>query len=164
MIKVLTEKNTDTFIEIRMESLRESPLAFGASFEDGIDRELTFQNLKNRTDENFILGYFEESQLVGIVGFIREQKRKKRHKSFIWGMFVSQNSRGSGIGKKLMLEVMNRAKKIDGLSKINLSVTKSQQNAIAFYHGLGFVEYAVEKDALRVDGQAIDEIFMSIEI
>ncbi len=164
MIKVLTEKNTDAFIQLRMLGLKESPRAFGASFEEGIDRNRTFQNLKNRTNENFILGYFKEEDLVGIVGFVREQKLKKKHKSFIWGMYVKPNFRGKGIAKKLMPETIGRAKKIEGLSKIILSVTQPQENALKFYENLGFVKYSIEKDAIRVDGQKINEIFMSLEI
>ena len=78
-------------------------------------------------------------------------------------MYVSSDFRGKGIAEKLLLEVIRRAKNIDGLSKIILSVTQPQEKALGFYEHLGFVKYAVEKDAMRVEGQKIDEIFMSLE-
>jgi len=164
MIKVLTEKDTDTFIQLRMESLQESPQAFAASYKEGVERDQTFKNLKNRTEEYFVLGFFEGEQLVGIVGFVRERKLKKKHKSFIWGMYVSPKFRGKGIAKKLLLELINKAKKVEGLSKVMLSVTHPQEKVLGFYERLGFVRYSVEKDAIRVDGQKIDEIFMSLQI
>ena len=164
MVKVLTENDTDAFIDIRLKGLKESPMAFGASFEEGIDKDLTFKNLKNRSDEYFTLGYFEKDVLVGIVGFIREQKLKKKHKSFVWGMYVDPEFRGKGIAKKLLQEVINRAKKIYGLSKIILSVTTPQTHALRFYENLGFVKYAVEKDSIRVDGKSMDEIFLSRQL
>ena len=95
---------------------------------------------------------------------MREHKLKKKHKAIIWGMYVSPAFRGKGIVKKLLLEVIRRAKNIDGLSKIMLSVTQAQEKALGFYEYLGFVKYSVEKDAIRVDGQKIDEIFMSFQI
>ena len=79
-------------------------------------------------------------------------------------MYVDPNFRGKGIARQLMEEVISRAKKIQGLSKIILSVTQTQENALRFYEKLGFVKYSVEKDAIRVDGQKIDEIFMSLEV
>lgn len=164
MVKVLTEKDTDIFIELRLKGLKESPMAFGASFEEGMDRDQTFKNLKNKTNENYILGYFKNDLLVGIVGFVRELKLKKRHKSFIWGMYVDSDFRRMGIAKKLLLEVIHRAKKLEGLSKIILSVTQPQENALGFYERLGFVKYSIEIDAIRVDGEKIDEIFMSLQI
>ena len=120
--------------------------------------------MENRTEEYFILGFFEDEQLVGVVGFVRERKLKKMHKSFIWGMYVRPDFRGKGIAKKLLLEVIIKAKKIEGLSKIMLSVTHHQENALQFYERLGFEKYAVENDAIRLDGQKIDEIFMSLQI
>ena len=164
MLRILTQKDTDAFIKRRMEGLRESPFAFGASFEEGVDRDRVFNNLRNGSDENFILGYFDDEALCGIVGFFRESKLKKKHIGWIWGMYVRPDSRGRGIAKSLMLEVINKAKQIEGLSKINLSVTRPQEKALMFYQKLGFVEYAIEKDALRVNGQKVDEIFMSMQI
>ena len=164
MVKVLTEKDTDAFIEIRLEGLKESPLAFGASFEEEIDREGIVQNFKNRSDGYFTLGFFEDEKLAGIVGFIREHRLKKKHKGIIWGMYVSPEHRGKGIAKKLVLDVIDRAKNLQGLSKIMLSVTAPQKKAIGFYKRLGFEAYAAEKDAIRVDGQAVEEIFMSLKI
>jgi ribosomal protein S18 acetylase RimI-like enzyme len=79
-------------------------------------------------------------------------------------MYVSPDFRGSGVGKKLMQEVIERVKKIKGLSKIMLSVTQPQENSLKFYQRLGFEKYAVEKDALRVGDKMIDEIFMSLKI
>ena len=164
MIKVLTEKDTDAFIQLRIQGLQKSPQVFAASYQKVGERDQTFINLKNWTEEYFVLVFFEDWQLFGIVGFVRERKLKKMHKSFIWGMYVRPDFRGKGIAKKLLLEVIIKAKKIEGLSKIMLSVTHPQENALQFYELLGFEKYAVENDAIRLDGQKIDEIFMSLQI
>jgi len=164
MVKVLTENETDAFISIRLKGLSESPISFASSFEEGVDKTQSYKNFKNRTDEYYTLGNFEDGNLVGIVGFIREKKLKKKHKSLIWGMYVDPNYRNKGIAKRLLSEVIDRAKKLDGLSKIILSVTQPQENVHKFYQSLGFEKYAVEKDAMRVGGKQIDEIFMSIQL
>ncbi len=164
MIAVLNENHADEFIRLRLSGLRESPLAFGASPEDGLDRGEVIENLKKRSEENFILGYFRDDRLIGIVGFVRQKRIKQKHKAFIWGMYVDPVFRGLGIGEKLMLDIIQRTKNLDGLSKIVLSVTHLQQDSKRFYQKLGFIQYAVEKDALRVSGQKIDEIFMCMKI
>ena len=164
MIKVLSEKDTDAFIKLRLHALKESPQAFGASYEEGVDRGQTFMNFKNRREDYFVLGYFEIEQLVGIVGFVRESKLKKKHKAVIWGMYVNSDFRGKGIARKLLIEVIERAGKIGGLSKIMITVTSPQENVLGFYERLGFLQYSLENDAMRVGEQRIDEIFLSLEL
>ncbi len=164
MIRPLNDKDLDAFLSIRMDSLRLNPEAFGASFSEKPDRNKTRQDLKAKNEENFILGYFEEEALVGIVGFIRYARQKTRHKGFIWGMFVYPEQRGKGIGKALMQACMEKARRIVGLEKVNLSVIAVQQRALQLYRDLGFVEYGLEKGASKVIGRNYDEVFMSWEI
>ncbi|MEM1321952.1 MAG: GNAT family protein [Bacteroidota bacterium] len=164
MLRILNHKDLDQFLQIRQDSLRFNPEAFGASATEKIDREQTRQNLKNNSEENFIFGYFEEQQLLGIAGFIRHQRAKARHKGFIWGVFVYPEQRGKGIGRALMLACLEKAQQIVGLEKINLSVMAVQRRALRLYQQLGFEIYGVEKGSRKVIGRYYDEVLMAKQL
>lgn len=164
MIRTLTPNDIDAFIEVRMLGLKTHPEAFGAAYEEGIDREKTLRNLYAKNDEDFILGYFSGDILVGIVGFVRYTRLKQRHKGWIWGMYVRPEYHGRGIGKALMETCIEGASTLEGLQKIILSVTHTMIPAKKLYESVGFQAYGVEKDSMRVGGMAYDEILMSREI
>jgi len=160
MIRILNENDVDHFIKIRKDSLQLDPKSFGAMPNVKIDREQTIKDLKKKDEENFILGYFENEKLVGILGFIRNHNKKIRHKGYIWGVFVYQEFRGKKIGDRLMQECIERASNLPGLQKILLSVSHISQNALYLYEKLGFEIYGTEPNAMMWEGERIDEIFM----
>src|SRR5438874_13624156 len=99
-VRKLTETDAEDFWNIRLRALRDNPQAFGSSYEESVTTPLTnvVRRLRNESTagDNFILGAFEVD-LVGTVGFRREQGIKERHKGMIWGMFVVPEMRGKGI-------------------------------------------------------------------
>lgn len=162
MIRALGPEDLDAFIQIRSDSLRMSPEAFGSDprAPEAFDRMATHKDLAAKNERNFILGYFQGERLVGMMGFILSERAKIRHRAFIWGVFVYADCRGMGIGKALMQELLARAAQLEGLDKIVLSVNHSSIAAKRLYESLGFKQYAVEKDAMRWNGVSLDEIFM----
>lgn len=158
MIRPLDEKDIDQFIKIRKDSLSIYPKSFGADPSISINRESTIQDLKSKTDENFILGYFDQSELVGIIGFLRYLNPKTCHKAFIWGVFVYDEYRDKRIGSQLMKACIDKAKNIEGLEKIILGSSHISDAAIKLYQKFGFEVYGREKNAMIVDGEYIDEI------
>ena len=164
MIRALNTNDVDTYIAIRKEGLKKYPYSFGASPNRVIERDQTKNDLAAKNDENFILGFFEKDELVGIVGFMRYTKPKIQHKGFIWGMYVKTEQQGKGIGKQLMEAVIEKSQQIKGLQQINLSVTNLSENAFFLYKKLNFIEYGREKSALYWSDIAIDEIYMVLSI
>ncbi len=117
MIRYLNENDVDLFIKIRKDSLQLDPKSFGASPHAEINRDKTIEDLKAKDDENFILGFFEGVELVGILGFIRYKNEKTRHKGFIWGVFVYEEHRGKKIGKQLMQECIDKTLELPNMEK-----------------------------------------------
>src|SRR6202023_4088621 len=68
--------------------------------------------------ENFIVGAFEQGAAVGMVGCYQEVPLKRRHKAWIWGVFVAPAARGRGIANSLMQAAIHRAKTTPGLEMI----------------------------------------------
>ena len=78
MIRTLNDKDLDDFLEIRMDSLRLQPEAFGASFSEKPDRRQTRADLKAKNEENFILGYLVYNKRL--FGFIKNLALKSMEK------------------------------------------------------------------------------------
>lgn len=148
--------------ELRLEALQKHPAAFGAAYEESV--LLPMEEVEKRIGQdssNYILGAFTaEGQLIGTVGFKREQSLKLKHKAFIWGVYVSENYRGEGIAKQLMVEVIHRGKQLEGLKQVTLSVVTTNGAALDLYRKLGFESYGVERNALEYKSQGYDEEMM----
>ena len=160
-VRVLNHADAEEFSALRNEALTLAPLAFTESA--GEHRARSIEEIANRITEgdNFVIGAFETPPvMMGCAGFIRGSGPKTRHKGRGWGMWVSPPYREQGIGRRLMAALIGRVRAIDGVSQILLGVTAHQQSARLLYASLGFVAYGREPDALRVDGESVDEELM----
>jgi len=158
----LTEWDVEALSKLRLEALESEPEAFGESAEEHRQTpiEAYASRLRSSSDENFVLGAFEESELVGMAGFYRETRLKRRHRGGIWGMYVAPSSRGRGFGAGLILEVLRIAKTIPGLRSVHLSVTATQPAARRLYASAGFRSFGMEPEALMFGEKYIDEEHM----
>ena len=168
-IRLLQAEDVSAFRRLRLEGAKEFSGAFDPTYEEEEQQslEMTIQRIlpKGNPPEQFVLGAFlSEDELVGIAGFTRESMAKKRHKAWIWGVYVSPVVRGQKIGKALLLELLERAKDLKGLEQIQLNVTTASSAAHALYHSLGFQEYGKERRALKDNGIYLDEHLMVLSL
>ena len=61
-----------------------------------------------------MVGAFYDSRLIGMAGFYREKGLKSRHKGRVWGVYVTPEARGGGIGRKMMQALLV----LSGLSRL----------------------------------------------
>ncbi len=162
MIRKLNFEDINSFIGIRLESLRVNPEAFLTTYDEDSCHNLKSitERFEQHSENNFILGKFINNELVGIVGLFREQRIKTSHKAMIWGVFVKEDFRGNGYSRELMYEILEIAKSLDGLELINISVVSENQRAYKLYKSLGFDEWGFEKNAMKHNGIYYDEYFL----
>ncbi|WP_423856184.1 GNAT family N-acetyltransferase [Acidithiobacillus ferrianus] len=111
-------------------------------------------------EDSFTLGAFEKNALVGIISLERDRGVKLRHKALLFRMFVAPEVAGRGVGKSLLQEALSRAQGIDDLRYIHLTVLERNQRARALYRSLGFVDFALEPEAVRMDADYAGEVQM----
>ncbi len=160
-IQLLDQTHADRFQDIRLRGLAEQPTAFASSYEE--ERRRSPDEVAQRlspTPGRFVLGAFDNETLVGVVGVLREQKIKRAHKAFLWGMYVDEAWRGRGIGRELLQHALDRSRAMPGLRQVYLGVIATNTSARELYLSLGFVEYGREPAYIVVDGESHDEILM----
>jgi ribosomal protein S18 acetylase RimI-like enzyme len=164
-IRLLIPDDAAEWWRLRLESLTGDPGAFSSSAED--HHSLKLEDVKTRLASGaafFVAGAFAETQLVGMAGFHREQGIKTRHKGRVWGVYVTPQWRGRGVGRKLLEAVLQRGAEIEGVEQILISVATTQAVAVSLYRSLGFQTFGSEPRALRVDGRYIDEEYLLLRL
>lgn len=165
-IKIINPEHAESFWQLRLESLVNSPENFGSTYEEDSVRPMeAVQARVTPSNSSFILGaYTADGQIVGMLGFKQEQSIKVKHKGYLWGMYVKPMFRNQGVGKKLLVEAIEKAKSADGLEQINLGVVTGNASAKGLYDSVGFVVYGCEKNALKYNGEYYDEYLMCYRI
>ena len=165
-VRRLAESDAEALYRLRLHALESEPKSFRESFEElqKIAVDTYAQRLGTGGEDNFVLGAFDGSELVGMVGFYREQPLKCRHKGWIWGMFVDHSRRGKGLGRALLTAVLERARKLPGLTQIRLTVSITQDPARKLYVSCGFRVFGIEPQAMCVNGEFVDEEQMVLPV
>lgn len=161
-IRLLTPDDAEVFWHLRLEALRNDPVSFADSAEEHLKTTVeTARELLRKSDpaSNFVVGFFENSHLIGTAGFFRRPNNKERHKGHVWGVYVRPESRGKGVGSALMQEVVRRARELDGLEQITL-VASANLPAQHLYESVGFQSYGIEPHSLKIGNDYVDDILM----
>ena len=159
-IRRLTSADAAAYRDIRLAGLRETPEAFGSTFERENTQPLAW--FCDRLRDSQVFGAFRSTELLGVAGFRICNGEKERHKGMLWGMYVRPDARKAGVGRQLVEAVIDHAR--DRVEVIQLSVVSGNERARRLYASLGFVEYGIEKKSLKQDGRYYDEILMALDL
>jgi ribosomal protein S18 acetylase RimI-like enzyme len=159
-IRRLVAADAEIFRDIRLESLRCNPEAFGSSFAaESVNPASWFAD---RLSSSFVLGAFHAAELIGIATLIIQAGDKRAHKGSLVGMYVRSNARRAGVGRRLVEAVIDLAR--EHVELIQLSVVKENEAARRLYAGVGFLDYGIELHALKQGGRYYDEFLMAKDL
>jgi RimJ/RimL family protein N-acetyltransferase len=109
-------------------------------------------------------GCFEGSQLHGAITLERDAKTKLHHTGHIIGMMVNGVCQGRGMGGALLGACIAAARATSGLEMLTLSVTASNQAAVALYAQAGFVRYGCLQRAIKIGDRYLDKDLMVLAL
>ena len=164
-IRLFTEQDAQLLWDLRMLALETDPWSFVESPEElrVISVDEYARRLRANNAANFIVGAFEQQTALGMTGFYQEKSIKRRHKGWIWGVFVKPDGRGRGVARSLMAEAIKRAKTIPGLEMILLTVSIDQPAPRKLYQSLGFRSIGIEPKGIKIGNEHHDEEHMVLE-
>ena len=155
-IRALAATDVEAYRELRLAALAISPEAFGSSYEE--EARLSMDSFRAHVvsdGPSVIFGALAGSQLVGMAGFMANERLKRRHRGTLWGVFLMPEWRGRGLGGRLVARVIEHA--TAHVLILQASVVTTNQSARQVYARLGFVPYGVERQALLIDGTFYDD-------
>jgi ribosomal protein S18 acetylase RimI-like enzyme len=153
-LRRLSPADAIIYRERRLEALRLAPDAFGSTFAVENAEPLTW--FADRLARSAVFGAFGGEELRGIAAFLTRQGQKEAHKGMLVGMYVRPDARNAGIGRWLAEAVIEHARR--EVEILQLSVVAGNEPARHLYTSLGFVEYGLEKNALKENGRYWDEV------
>jgi len=164
IIRKLLPDESSAYRNIRLECLKKYPNTFGSNYQDELKKhKLFFQTHVEEADKNnFVVGAFKENELIGISGFNRFEGEKMKHRGRIIQVFVKPKFQGQSIGSTLVNETIKLAFNLDGIEQIEIGVLSSNKGAESVYKKLGFKEFGVQKNYLKVGARYFDHIMMEI--
>ena len=154
-IRRLRAANARLYRALRLRALKEHPDAFLISPREEARQGAVETRKRLRTSPTF--GAFVDGELAGMVGIHRETRAKARHKCVLWGMYVTPEFRGLGLGRALMLQALACARRMRGVEQVILAVGSTNRAARSLYRSVGFRRYGVEPRAMKLGRRTIDE-------
>lgn len=160
-IQSITEAYTEGFREAVGAVARERKfLAFLDAPSPEMTKLFVTQNIKENWPHVIAIDPDENNQVVGWCDITSLNRPAFEHSGAL-GIGVIKAYRGQGLGKALMQAALKLAQ-TKGLTRIELTVRENNHPAIKLYQSLGFVTEGLHKNAVRIDGQYENQLFMAL--
>jgi len=155
-VRQLVPGDADAFRVLHLEALEKYPAAFAMAYEEECDLPLT--EFQARLERLIVFGGFVDGALAGIATLQQQPLMKRRHMAMVWGMYVKDAFRGSGLAAAIFQADIDRAER--EVDQLELYVAAGNERASQFYKRFGFEPYGVMRRSLRVKGADYDAEMM----
>lgn len=163
LVTRLNPTDAETYRALMLEAYALHPDAFTTSVEERGVLPISWweARLAPGTSANeVVFGAFMEGELVGVAGLSFDTRLKTRHKSRLFGVYVTGRFQSQGIGRKLIDEALRYAKSLPDITMTQLTVTAGNISALKLYESSGFMPFGTEPFAVRVGAGYVSKVHM----
>jgi ribosomal protein S18 acetylase RimI-like enzyme len=149
---------------IRLEALRSEPAAFSSSYEETLAWPDDVWKGRLANDHRLHLLAKTQNRPIGMVGGYLGSDEGDDSVAVVFGMYVSREHRGKGIGRLLLTSLIDRLSSFPQVTTIRLGVTETQDPARTLYESVGFQVVGKEEQSIVVDDRHYDELIMELRV
>lgn len=136
-VRTLGGDDWQTYRDVRLTALRESPEAFAATASG--ENEVDENEWRARMDRSRrLLAEAEDGAPAGVVSLRTDTSDEEEQFGELFGLWVKPELRGSGVGVRLLEAVLQQARK-EGLSSVVYWVGTDNARGVGFASGHGFL-------------------------
>lgn len=157
-IRRLGPGDVEAFFALRMRGVAAAALQFRTAPDDIAREGLAYWVIRLTSDNDRIVGVFDDDILIGIGGIARDVRVKLRHKALLFGMYVAPEAAGRGIGLAIVEALITEARGF--VSSLHLTLMADNDRAHALYARCGFTVYGREPQSVMQPGGPGDELLM----
>jgi ribosomal protein S18 acetylase RimI-like enzyme len=163
-IVVLGPRDWRDLRTIRLEALRSEPAAYSSSYEETLSRSDEHWRQRLANDHSVHLLARAQSRLIGMVGGYLGSDEGDESVAVVFGMYVTSEYRGRGIGRLLLTSLIDRLSAFPQIATIRLGVTETQDPARALYESVGFRVVGKTEEGIVVNDRQYDELIMELRV
>ena len=164
-IRRLVPSDVADYRRLRLEALKNEPENYGSTFEEeSVKVKLVSEEpIEQQSPIHVVFGAFDGDELVGIMAYFREERRKLAHRGKVTQVYVKPEYRGKGIAKRILKELIDQAFAQDGLEILSLEVVASNLAAIKVYESLGFKAFGLMEGYFKTANGYTAQQFMMLK-
>lgn len=160
----LTPSDAQEYRDLMLQAFKRHPDAFTSSVSERSVEPLSWWESRLVTASRarqMVFGARVASSLVGVAGISFETGDKTRHKASVFGMYVDNTARGTGVAAQLLATLLEQACNRKATRIVQLTVTEGNSAALRLYEGVGgFSRFGIEPFAVRVGDSYVSKIHM----
>jgi ribosomal protein S18 acetylase RimI-like enzyme len=149
---------------IRLEALRSEPAAYSSSYEETLAWSDEDWRRRLANDHRLHLLARAQNRPIGIVGGYLGSDEGDDSVAVVFGMYVTREHRGKGIGRLLLTSLIERLSAFPQITTIRLGVTETQDPARRLYESAGFQVVGKTEEGIVVDDRRYDELIMELRV
>jgi ribosomal protein S18 acetylase RimI-like enzyme len=145
---------------IRLEALLSEPAAYSSTYEETLAWPDEEWRRRLANDHSVLLLARAQSRPIGMVGGYLGSDEGDDSVAQVFGMYVTGAHRGKGIGRLLLMTLIDRLSTYPQVATIRLGVTETQEPARRLYESAGFQVVGKTEEGIVVNDRRYDELIM----
>ena len=165
-IRAAKEEDSEKLIKTAKSYIANSEhiLMTDKEFNPTIEQEVKWiQSFINNPNSLLLLAVYD-NEIIGNIDLTANTREKLSHTGVI-GISIVKAWRGLGVGKALLESVIKWSQAHSTLLKLWLEVFANNENAIALYKKVGFIEEGKQKNFIKIgENKFVDNIIMGFDV